>query len=104
MVGNSAFFKNLIFKSILGSGLRGFVIFLAIMLGSAVTAAFVNIYADIDKKVSSELNSYGANLIISPKDFENSHINEQILDAKFEKISNFSAGILLSALSCALWY
>ena len=91
MVGNSAFFKNLIFKSILGSGLRGFVIFLAIMLGSAVTAAFVNIYADIDKKVSSELNSYGANLIISPKDFENSHINEQILDTKFEKIPNLKA-------------
>ena len=43
MVGSSAFFKNLIFKSIVGSGLRGVVIFLAIMLGSAVTAAFVNI-------------------------------------------------------------
>ena len=67
MVGNNgAFFRGAIFKSIINSGIRSFVIFVAIMLGSAVCAAFVNIYADIDKKVASELNSYGANLIVSP--------------------------------------
>ena len=88
MVGNNgAFFRGAIFKSIINSGIRSFVIFVAIMLGSAVCAAFVNIYADIDKKVASELNSYGANLIISPANLENSHMDEAALDAKFAKIS-----------------
>ena len=88
MVGNNgAFFRGAIFKSIINSGIRSFVIFVAIMLGSAVCAAFVNIYADIDKKVASELNSYGANLIVSPANLENSHMDEAALDAKFAKIS-----------------
>lgn len=88
MVGNNgAFFRSAIFKSIINSGIRSFVIFVAIMLGSAVCAAFVNIYADIDKKVASELNSYGANLIVSPANLENSHMDEAALDAKFAKIS-----------------
>ena len=87
MVGNNgAFFRGAIFKSIINSGIRSFVIFVAIMLGSAVCAAFVNIYADIDKKVASELNSYGANLIVSPANLENSHMDEAALDAKFAKI------------------
>jgi len=67
------------------------VIFVAIMLGSAVCAAFVNIYADIDKKVESELNSYGANLIVSPADFENSHMNESELKARLKQIPNLKA-------------
>ncbi|WP_298757586.1 FtsX-like permease family protein [uncultured Campylobacter sp.] len=88
MVGNNgAFFRGAIFKSIINSGIRSFVIFVAIMLGSAVCAAFVNIYADIDKKVASELNSYGANLIVSPANLENSHMDEAALDAKFAKIT-----------------
>ena len=88
MVGNNgAFFRGAIFKSIINSGIRSLVIFVAIMLGSAVCAAFVNIYADIDKKVASELNSYGANLIVSPANLENSHMDEAALDAKFAKIS-----------------
>lgn len=91
MVENNVFFRNFIFKSILNSGLRSFVIFISISLASAVCAAFVNIYADIDKKVSSELNGYGANLIISPSDFVNSHMNEQNLQEKFSKISNLKA-------------
>ena len=87
MAGNNgAFFRSAIFKSIINSGIRSFVIFVAIMLGSAVCAAFVNIYADIDKKVASELNSFGANLIVSPANLENSHMDEAALDAKFAKI------------------
>ena len=92
MVGNNAsFFRGTIFKSIINSGIRSFVIFVAIMLGSAVCAAFVNIYADIDKKVESELNSYGANLIVSPADFENSHMNESELKARLKQILNLKA-------------
>lgn len=91
MVENKAFFRRLIFKSIAKSGLRSFVIFISVVIGSAVCAAFVNIQADIDKKVGSELNSYGPNVIISPKNPEISHINEANLDTKFNKIPNLKA-------------
>lgn len=82
---NRAFFRILIFKGLLNT--NSLVIFCAMMLSAAVCSAFINIYADIDKKVSSELNSYGANLIISPKNFENSFINQNDLDKKLSKIN-----------------
>lgn len=91
MAENNSFFWRLIFKSIHKSGIRSFVIFISIMLGSAVCAAFVNVYADIDKKVSSELNSYGANMIISPKNLESSHIDENALEEKISKIKGLKA-------------
>ena len=91
MVENKSFFYKFIFKSITNGGLRSFVIFISIVLGSAVCAAFINIYADIEHKVSNELNSYGPNVVIMPKEFENSYIDEKILDDKFEKISNLKA-------------
>ena len=67
MVENKSFFYKFIFKSITNGGLRSFVIFISIVLGSAVCAAFINIYADIEHKVSNELNSYGPNVVIMPK-------------------------------------
>lgn len=91
MVENNAFFRKLILKSIIKSGIRSFVIFISILIGSAVCAAFVNIQADIDKKVGSELNSYGANVIISPQNLENSYILEDELENRFDKISNLKA-------------
>lgn len=91
MVENKSFFYKFIFKSITNGGLRSFVIFISIVLGSAICAAFINIYADIEHKVSNELNSYGPNVVIMPKEFENSYIDEKILDDKFEKISNLKA-------------
>lgn len=82
---NKAFFRKIIFKGLLN--LSSFVIFISILLSAAVCSAFINIYADIDKKVSSELNNYGANLIISPKNFENPFINQHDLQAKLSQIS-----------------
>lgn len=91
MVGNKAFFKNLILKSVLNSGVRGFAIFISVLFGSAVCAAFVNIYADIDKKVSSELNSYGANVVISPVNLETPYIKLSDLESKFSNIKELKA-------------
>lgn len=91
MVGNSAFFRIIIFKSIINSGIRSFVIFVSILFGSAICAALINLYADIDKKVSSELNSYGANLIVSPKNFESGFIKQDELKKKFQSIKTFKA-------------
>ncbi|MDA3055208.1 FtsX-like permease family protein [Campylobacter sp. VBCF_07 NA4] len=91
MVENNKFYRTIVLKSIFANSLRSFVIFIAIALGSAVCAAFVNIWADIDKKVAGELNSYGANLIISPNSSQNFIISEDELRAKFEKIPNLKA-------------
>lgn len=67
------------------------MIFISILLGSAVCAAFINIYADIDKKVTSELNSYGPNVIISPLSLENGYIKMADLDAKLSGIKELKA-------------
>ncbi|OCS34490.1 multidrug ABC transporter substrate-binding protein [Campylobacter fetus subsp. venerealis] len=91
MVENRAFFRKIIFKSIANSAVRSFVIFISILLGSAVCAAFINIYADIDKKVTSELNSYGPNVIISPLSLENGYIKMADLDAKLTGIKELKA-------------
>ncbi len=91
MVENRAFFRKIIFKSIANSAVRSFVIFISILLGSAVCAAFINIYADIDKKVTSELNSYGPNVIISPLSLENGYIKMADLDAKLSGIKELKA-------------
>lgn len=91
MVENRAFFRKIIFKSIANSAVRSFVIFISILLGSAVCAAFINIYADIDKKVTSELNSYGPNVIISPLSLENGYIKMADLYAKLSGIKELKA-------------
>ena len=91
MGANSAFFRKVIFNSIINSGIASLVIFISILLGAAVSAAFINIYADIDKKVSSELNNYGANMIISPKDLQNSFIDLKVLEGKLATIKGLKA-------------
>ena len=80
------FFKKVVFKSIINSGARTILIFTSIFIGAMVLAAFVNVYADIESKVSEELNNYGANVVITPK---NGHyIDEKTLEKKFENMQN----------------
>lgn len=80
------FFKKVVFKSIINSGARTILIFTSIFIGAMVLAAFVNVYADIESKVSEELNNYGANVVITPK---NGHyIDEKTLETKFENMQN----------------
>ncbi|RAZ23994.1 ABC transporter permease [Campylobacter hyointestinalis] len=93
MVENKIFFIKIIFKSILSSSRGSFVVFVSILFGAAITSALINLYTDIDKKVSSELNNYGANVVISPLNLENNYINENELNAilnniKYLKVSN----------------
>ncbi|TQR29524.1 hypothetical protein DMB92_07925 [Campylobacter sp. MIT 99-7217] len=65
-MGNK-FLWTQIFKSLIFSYQRLFVIVLAIFIGSMVSSAFLNVYFDIDTKLSKELKAYGANMVISPK-------------------------------------
>ena len=67
MVGNS-FFYTQVKNSIGHSKQRLLIIIIAIFMGTSVSNAFLNVYFDIDNKMSKELKSYGANMILSAKD------------------------------------
>lgn len=82
----NSFFQKVVLKSIINSGARSAVIFTSIFIGAAVLAAFVNVYADIESKVSKELNNYGANVVITPK--IGHYIDEKYLENKFENLQN----------------
>lgn len=64
MAGNN-FFITQVKKSIGFSKQRLLIILISIFMGTAVANAFLNIYFDIDNKMSKELKSYGANMILS---------------------------------------
>ncbi|ALV24261.1 ferrirhodotorulic acid ABC transporter, permease protein [Campylobacter iguaniorum] len=91
MVENKIFFIKAVLKSILSSKSASLVMFASILFGAAISSAFINLYTDIDKKVSSELNSYGANVVISPVNLENGYINENELDQILSKVKNLKA-------------
>ncbi|MBZ7929676.1 ABC transporter permease [Campylobacter molothri] len=76
------FFLNELFKSLSFSYQRLFIIILSIFIGALTCSAFLNIYFDIDIKLSKELKAYGANVIISPKNIDENFIS----NAKYEEI------------------
>lgn len=77
MVNN--FLIRQLFKSIFYSYQRVSVIVLAIFIAALTSCAFLNIYFDIDTKLSRELKAYGANLNIMSTD-------ESIKNSDFERI------------------
>lgn len=86
MTANNNFFINLIFKSLRFGFSRVGVILVSIMLGSCVTAAFVNVYLDIDSKVTKELKSYGANMVFAPFRQDTDMLDEAAFLDKISKI------------------
>ena len=87
MTANSKFFYNLIYKSLKNGSSRVMVIVISILLGACVCGAFVNVYLDIDSKVSRELKTYGANMIFAPKDIATSDdMSEEKYNAMIAKI------------------
>lgn len=75
------FFLKDIFKSLIYSRQRLFIIALSVFIGALISSAFLNIYFDIDTKLSHELKAYGANVLISPKN-ENMISNEKFAEFK----------------------
>lgn len=64
----SNFLARELFKSLIFSFQRVFVIILAIFIAALVSSAFLNIYFDIETKLSKELKAYGANVsVVSAK-------------------------------------
>ena len=86
MIANKGFFYNVIFKSLRFGAARVGVIIVSILLGACVTAAFVNVYLDIDLKVTKELKSYGANVVFAPADPVSDAIDEAKFNEKIAKI------------------
>lgn len=41
--------------------------FLAVLLGASLVSALLTVYGDITGKMSQELRSYGANILVRPK-------------------------------------
>ncbi len=79
----NSFLMRQLFKSLIFSYQRVLVIVFAIFIAALVSSAFLNIYFDIDTKLSKELKAYGANVnILSTKD------NEGISNADFERIKS----------------
>ncbi|MBR8461607.1 ABC transporter permease [Campylobacter sp. faydin G-24] len=83
MTANRNFFLNLIYKSIKNGSSRVAVIAVSILLGACVCAAFINVYLDIDSKVSRELKTYGANMIFAPT---NMAIVDDMSEDKYNQI------------------
>lgn len=99
MVENN-FFLNMIKQSLFFSKKRLFIIFLAIFIGAATTNSFLNVYFDIDNKMSKELKAYGANMSLFSvnKDYiTNDEVNsiKNKLDKK--KLVAFSKNLFFSA-------
>lgn len=94
MAGNN-FFITQVKKSIGFSKQRLLIILISIFMGTAVANAFLNIYFDIDNKMSKELKSYGANMILSAKDSDYVNISDvnnitsQITSSKILAISPY---------------
>lgn len=86
MTVNNKFFNNVIFKSLRFGFSRVGVILVSIMLGACVTAAFINVYLDIDSKVSKELKSYGANMVFAPATLDVDMLDEAEFSKKIASI------------------
>lgn len=85
MTENRLFFINFNPKKPKNGSARVAVIAISIMLGASVCAAFINVYLDIDAKVSRELKSYGANLVITPAN-GGEFMSESGLDKDMKKV------------------
>ena len=59
-------FWRLLWKLLRGSGGRLTVAILAIVSGATVISALLNLDLDIERKLTQEFRSLGANLVISP--------------------------------------
>ena len=79
----SNFLGRELFKSLIFSFQRVFVIILAVFIAALVSSAFLNIYFDIGTKLSKELKAYGANVsIVSAKE------NALISNEAFERLKS----------------
>ncbi len=93
MGANKAFFIKNIIRSLLNSGGSSIVMFVAILFGSAISTALISLNADIERKISSELNTFGPNAIISPNDLNGGAVDEIKIDEFLKNINGLKASL-----------
>lgn len=85
-----------LFKSLIGRKSYLFVLIAAVALGISLVAALVSISLDLGEKVGGTLRSYGANVILVPKQQipvgDNAYINETDLKKLKSKPPEYLAG------------
>lgn len=99
MVENNFFF-NMIKQSLFFSKKRLFIIFLAIFIGAATANSFLNVYFDIDNKMSKEIKAYGANMSLFSvnKDYlTNDEVNNIKSKLDKKKLVAFNKNLFFSA-------
>lgn len=91
MAGNNFLLKSVL-KSLKFGYQRVLVIAVAIFIGAMVSGAFLNIYFDIDSKMSKELKAYGANLVITSNEnfTQNSVLNTAISKIDTTKLIGYT--------------
>src|SRR5947209_15544470 len=61
-------FVRLVYESFRRQPRRKLLVAVAVTLGAAVSTAMIAIATDIGDKISRELRSYGANLVVTPEE------------------------------------
>jgi putative ABC transport system permease protein len=74
-------FKRLLWHLLRGNRVRMAVALLALTSGGAVISALLNLNVDINRKLSQEFRSLGANLVISPQSAAASETSPALIDA-----------------------
>jgi putative ABC transport system permease protein len=79
---NRAMFWRIIRRLLGANRGRLFVILLALGAGAAVTAALLNLQVDAKRRLTTEFQSFGANVIIGPRNFADSpkFLSESLFD------------------------
>ena len=94
---NRNMFWRVIRRMVFANRGRLFVILLALGAGSAVTAALLNLQVDAKRRITTEFRSFGANVVIGPRDSSGS---SKLLDESlFGKMpDSYSAGSIAKAV------
>jgi putative ABC transport system permease protein len=82
MVHKYKLFSKMVLRALFHRKIHTIVALLAIILGTSVIGGLVNLYYDINEKMSKEFRAYGANMIVYPSDQQT-----QIKMDKLEQIS-----------------
>jgi len=64
---NRCMFRRLLRRLLFANLGRLFVILLALSAGAAVSAALLNLQVDAKRRINSEFQSFGANILLLPK-------------------------------------
>jgi putative ABC transport system permease protein len=68
MGGSRAMFWRILRRQVFANRGRLLVVLLALSAGAAITAALLNLQVDAKRRLSSEFKSFGANVVVAPRD------------------------------------